>query len=253
MRRLILAAVTAAITGCLASMPAAAQDSGPAFQPLEMWACSFRDRKDQGDMDQVYELVEEGTGGVPYAAWQLNPYMAGNRYEDFDFIYLGAWADGSTMGADLENYFTNASDAAEAWEETAECAGFLYASSTIQAVPDSDDEGAGNFMLSISDCKIAHGRTGAQAIGAIRRFNDYRVANGAVVPTFAWFPAFGGGNAEYDFKLAQAYTGPQGLGDWVSWAIDNQSYNVRNAMTQGLVECDEARLYLGRTIMDSLN
>jgi hypothetical protein len=252
MKRLLLAASAATIAVCLAGTPAGAQDGGPAFQPLEMWACTFRDRMDQGDMDGVYERVAEGTGDTPYAAWQLTPYMAGNRYKDFDFIYLGAWPDGSTMGADLENYFTNAGDAAEAWEETAECAGFLYASNTIQEVPDSDDD-SGNFMLTISDCKVAHGRTAAQAIGALNRYNDYRVANGSAVPTFAWFPAYGNGGAEFDFKLAQAFAGPQEVGDSFSWFVDNQAYNVNNALTQGLVDCDEARLYFGRTIMDNMN
>jgi len=253
MKRLLLSAIVATTGLGLVAAPANAQDDAPSFVPLEMWTCKFRDRKDQDDMNQVYEGIEESVGDAQYAAWQLNPYMAGNRVDLFDFIYLGAWPDGSTMGADMANYFANAGEVGEAWDETVDCHGFLYASSTVQEVPESDDDGPGNFMMTVSDCKIAHGSTAAQAVGALRRFNDYRVANGAVVPTFVWFPAFGSGGAEFDFKLAQAYSGPQGLGDWVSWAIDNQSYNVRNAMTQGLVDCDEARLYNGRTLMDSMN
>ena len=253
MKKILLIAAAAATTWCLLAAPASAQDDGPMFQPLEMWTCKFRDRKDQDDMNDVYEGIAEATGGAPYAAWQLNPYMAGNRIDLFDFIYLGAWPDGSAMGADMANYFANAGDVGQAWEDTVECAGFLYASNTIQDVPDNGDDDSGNFMLAISDCKIAHGRTAAQAVGALNSYNDYRVANGSVVPTFVWFPAYGSGGAEFDFKLAQAYSGPQALGDQLSWFVDNQAYNVNNAMTQGLVDCDESRLYIGRTLMDSMN
>jgi hypothetical protein len=253
MKRSIRTALLAACTLLIGSPAIQAQDDGPAFQPLEMWACNFRDRKDQDDMDSVYEQLVDATGDAAYASWQLNPYFAGARVRDFDFLYLGAWSDGSAMGADLESYMADATEIGEAWDETVECGAMMFASNTIQDVPASDGEGSGTFMLTVSDCKIAHGRTAAQAIGAISRYNDYRVANGSVVPTFAWFPVYGDGSAEFDFKLAQAYSGPQAMGDQFSWIVDNQSYNVENALTQGLVDCDEARAYVGRTIMDNLD
>lgn len=253
MRKILLSCVTAIILAISAAPVSFAQDGGPPqFRPVEMWACKYKDGKDQGDMDNVYEGIVESASDEAYAAWHLTPYFVGNLQQQFDFIYLGAWADGSTFGSDLTYYFANGSDAIEAWEETVTCASLMFASSTIQPNPDNAG-GDGTFMLTISDCEVAKGRTNGQALGALRRFNDYRVANGSTVGTFAWFPVYGGGNAEFDFKLAHAYSGPQALGDDFQWYVDNEAYNVEGDLTEGLVSCDEARAYVGSTIMDNLN
>jgi hypothetical protein len=105
----------------------------------------------------------------------------------------------------------------------------------------------------VSDCNVSHGNSNGQAIGAISRFNEYRVDNGMEIGTIAWFPVYGGGEAEFDFKLLNVYTGPQHLGDGFSWYVDHQAYNVEGPMMEGVVDCDEARMYLGRTLMDSMN
>jgi len=253
MKKSFMTAALAALVPLFAGPPAMAQDDGPAFRPVEMWACKFKDRKDQDDLDRVYELEAQVSGGGGYSAWHLSPYMVGDRVEQFDFIYLGAWADGTTMGAGLAQYMANGQAAENAWDATLDCLGSMYASTRIQAVPAASGDGSGGFVMTISDCKVAHGSTAGQAIGALTRFNDYRVANGSTVPTFAWFPVYGGGGAEFDFKLAHAYTDVEALGNEFSWYVDHQAYNTYNQITQGVVDCDEARLYMGRTIVSGMN
>ena len=251
MNKTILTAALAAWAALLAGPKAMAQDDGPMFVPLEMWACKFKDRKDQDDMDQVYRALANGPGNEGYSAWHISPYMVGDRVEQFDFLYLGAWNDGSTMGSGLTSYMQGGQDIDEAWNATVDCMASMYASNTIQSVPDGDSDG--NFMLTVSDCKVADGSSGGQAIGALNRFNAYRVANGSTVPTFAWFPVYGGGGAEFDFKLVHAYSDAQNLGDEFSWYVDHQAYNTYNQITQGVVDCDEARLYNGRTLISGMN
>lgn len=202
-------------------------------------------------MNSVYEMIEanDDTGG--YAAWQLNPYMTGNLGQNMDFIYLGAWADNSTMGADLEDAWQNHPDIDEAWNETVDCQGLMFASLRIQANPEGGD-GSGNFMLSVTDCNTGHGIGNSQAVAAIRKFNDYRVANGLTLGTFVWFPVHGNGDADFDFKIATAYAGPRAWGDAGQWFVDNAAYRTRSAIGDGILECDVARMYVGRTLMDNL-
>jgi hypothetical protein len=253
MRKILLSIITVVVFATSGMQVSLAQDGGPPqFRPVEMWACQYRDGKDREDMDKVYEGFVDASSGAAYAAWHLTPYFVGNLQQQFDFIYLGAWENGSTFGGDLANLMANAGDAEEAWEETVTCASLMFASSRIQPNPDNADA-SGNFMITISDCNVDEGRTSAQALGALRRFNDYRVANGSTVGTFAWFPVYGGGTAEFDFKLAHAYAGPQALGDDFQWYVDNQAYVVEGELTEGLVSCDEARVYTGSTIMDNMN
>jgi len=252
MKRLFLVTLTAALTFSMNISTTFAQDGPPQFRPVEMWVCSFRDRKDQDDMDDVYEMIEASSGDTAYAAWQLNPFLTGSRGQNMDFIYLGAWADNSTMGADLENAWQNHPEADAAWNETVDCQGLMYASLQIQANPEGAD-GSGGFMLDVRDCNTGKGIGNGQAIDAIRKYNDYRVANGLTVGTFVWFPAYGDGNADFDFKIATAYAGPRAWGDAGQWFTDNAAYRTRNAIAEGILSCDEPRMYIGTTLMDNLN
>ena len=252
MKKLLLGVLAMVLTPLAGLNVAAAQDgSPPNFRPVELWACSFRDGKDQDDMNDVYDGLREGATDAPYAAYQLIPYFAGDLAAQFDFIYIGVWESGAAMGPDVDNYLSNVA-ADIGWEETVECVSALYASTRIEAPPDEPPED-GNFVLTISDCNVAHGRTTAQAMGALNRFNDYRVANGMTVPTIAWFSVFGGGDAEFDFKLLHVFENVTGVGNWFQWSVDNAAYRVSGDMMEGLVSCDESRMYLGSTIMNNMN
>lgn len=252
MKKLLLSTVAAACTLFLGTGITSAQDGVPEIRPVEMWVCNYRDGKDQGDMDKAFEDFVEATEGDAYAGYRLVPsYRAGDQ--SFDFIYLGVWESGSMMGRDLADYATKGGDADEAWDEVADCpASLMYGSIRIQQNDDAG-EGSGNFMLSISDCKLAHGVSNGQALGALTRFNDYRVASGSSVGTIAWFPIYGGGDVGFDFKLAHVYSGQQHFGDSFQWFVDNQAYLVQEDMLNGVVSCDVPRLYSGDTILNNMN
>jgi len=247
MKRLSISAVTALCVFTIGLAPVQSQDGPPQFRPIELWVCNFNDGKDQGDMNDVYDDIVEASGDTAYSAFQLNPYFAGQRGQNIDFVYLGAWGDGSVMGADMAGYLGTPD---EDWDDTVDCQGSMMGSNWIQPIDAPND--SGNFVMTVADCTVDHGSSAAQAVGAITRYNDYRVANGMTIGTLVWFPVYGGGDAEFDFKLVHVYTGAQQMGDSFKWSIDNAAYNVSNSMRQGLVACDDARLYTGRTIMNNL-
>ncbi len=252
MKKLLLSAVATACMLFVGSGVTFAQDDGvPQFRPVEMWVCSYRDGKDQGDFDDVLEDLVKVEAAGPYAAFRLFPSFR-TADQDFDFLYLGVWPDGSTMGSGMANYGENGGDVEEAWDSVADCpTSVMYASMRIQ---DNDDgDGSGNFMLTVSDCKVGHALSNGQAIGALSRFNDYRVANGSTVGTITWFPVYGGGGADFDFKLAHVYSGAQHFGDSFQWFVDNQAYLVQQDMLDGIVSCDVPRVYIGETIMNNMN
>ena len=98
MKKLLVVTMATAVTFSTNVSTTHAQDGPPQFSPVEMWVCSFRDRKDQDDMNRVYEMIEADSGDTAYAAWQLNRYITGSLGQNIDFIYLGAWANNATMG-----------------------------------------------------------------------------------------------------------------------------------------------------------
>ena len=251
MKRLLLAATTAACTLFMGTGTSFAQDGPPQFAPVELWACNYRDGKDQGDLQPVLDDLVRLAGDTPTATRMLTPYLRGPQ-QAMDFIYIAVWPDGSTMGRDVANYMENGSAADQAWEDTVECnASSLYGRLSINQ-PSAEPDDGDNFVLTVSDCKVAHGRSTGQAIGAIQRFNEYRVANGADITELLWFPVYGGGGAEYDFKQVHVFNDYQHLGDTFQWFSDNQAYLVNQDMTDGLVSCDEARVYTGNNLSDTL-
>lgn len=252
MKRSFLAAAVAACTLFMGMGPSFAQDEGvPQFRPVELWACSYRDGKDESDFDDVLEDLVEAVGDDVYAAFRLAPVFRGPD-QAFDFIYLGVWESGASMGSDMAGYAETMGDVNEAWDETVDCpASIMFASLRIQ--DDAGDDGPGNFMLTVSDCSLGHGMSNGQALGALTRFNDYRVANGSTVGTIVWFPVYGGGGADFNFKLAHVYSGAQHFGDSFQWFVDNQAYLVQEDMMSGVVSCDVPRVYNGETIMNNLN
>jgi len=251
MKRLLLAATTAACTLFMGTGLTFAQDGPPQFAPVELWACDYRDGMDQGDLDDVLEDLAELGGDTPNAIRMLYPYLRGPQ-QAMDFIYIETWPNGSTMGRDVNNYFENGADVSEAWNDTVECSASLLYGRLMINQPSAEPDDDNNFILTVSDCNVAHGRSNGQAIGAIQRYNEYRVANGSDITTLLWFPVYGGGGAEFDFKQVHVYNDYQHLGDSFQWVVDNEAYAVNQDMTDGLVSCDEARVYIGNNVSNTL-
>ena len=249
MKKFSVAAIAAILTLPAGISGALAQENRPGWYPLEMWACSFKDRKDQDDMDAVYKMISEETD-TPYGAWQMNPYLVGNRIEDFDFIYIGAWPNGNVMGADIANLFSGQYASSSAWGEVVDCMGSMYTGINIKPNPDVED---GHYFLSVSDCNSGHGVSNGQAVNGIRRYADYLEENGQSLGVHVWFPAHGGGEADFDFKLLYVYGGPGAWGDAWQWRVNNMAVQARRNYMDGVVSCDESRLYSTRTLMNTMD
>lgn len=255
MRKLLLSitsAIAIAVSGISLSF---AQDDGPPnFVPVEMQVCNYNDGKNAGDfddaMDKMLQWMEENDG-APYAAWKINKWYAGGT-QDWDFLYLGAWPDGSTMGRDNQQYGATGEDAIEAFLDVADCpASLMFASLQAKAPAESDGQGDG-FVLNISNCNVADGRDTWDAIAAMEAFAAYRDANGSPGGTYLWFPVLGGGEEDFDFKLVNSFASIEAYGDYFQWTVENAAYAKSGELTDGLVDCDVPRGYVGDTIVNTM-
>lgn len=255
MKRILIGIASALAVAASGAGVAFAQDDGPPnFVPVEMQVCNYHDGKDSGDLDDALDdMLEwmEDNDSAPYAAWILNKFFAAADRE-FDFLYLGAWPNGSTMGTDIAHYLSTAGDAIAAYADVADCpASFLFASLNVKEPPESDGQGDG-FVVTMSDCSVADGRKTADAIGAMREYGAYRDANGSPGGTYLWFPAYGGGAAEFDFKLVNTHASVEAFGNNYQWIVENAAYLKQAELMDGLVDCDVARAYAGDTIVNTM-
>jgi hypothetical protein len=254
MRKILVsffAAVVVAITGINISF---AQDGAPPnFTPVEMQACSFKDRKDSGDFDDAMtKMVKwmDDNNSEPYASWVLEKMYTGPDRE-FDFLYVGAWPNGSTMGKDITEYRATASAEIEAFADVADCpASLLYASMTIKDPPEGDLARDG-VVITMSDCKVADGRKVIDAVAAMRAYGDYRTENGSPGGTWLWFQVYGGADGDINFKLINSHTNVQALGNAFQWGVENAAYRKSGALMEGLVDCDVPRAYDADSVVNT--
>jgi hypothetical protein len=144
-----------------------AQDGGPPnFVPVEMQVCNYRDGKDRDDLDKSLNEMTKwmaDNDSEPYAGWIVEKWITGGT-QDFDFLFLNAWPNGSTMGKDITEYGATAGDAMEAFNDVAECpATLLLGSLTVKEPPEGASD-ADDFVLTITDCNVADGRKVQDAI-----------------------------------------------------------------------------------------
>ncbi len=246
----ITAAIAVAFSGMGLSF---AQDEADVLdlRPIEIDVCSYSDGQDQDDYDNVMaRMVKwmEDNDSEPYAAWRLNKLYAGDQ--DFDFVYLGAWSSGTSMGKDVAQYASSAGDIIEAINNVVECAGLSMFTSLN--VKESDGDGTGSFVLTVSDCNVADGHRTGDAIRALVEYGEYRDATGSPGGMWIWFPTLGNGEEDFDFKLASSYRSVEALGDAFQWNMDNQAYIERRELFTGLLSCNVPRGYIGDTIVNTL-
>ena len=231
-----------------------AQDDSdvPNLTPIELQLCNYHNGQDRADYDKAVGKMQQwmdDNDAEPYAAWRLQSFFTGAR-TGFDFIYLGAWASGTSMGKDIAQYRATAGDAIAAAEKAADCANSqMYTSLNVK---ESDGDGTGDFILTVTDCTVADGRTTANAIDALVEWGQYRDANGSPGGMWIWFPRYGDGDADFNFKLASSYSSMEEFGNYFQWNRDMQGYLKRNELFGGLLDCNVARAYTGDTLVNTL-
>jgi hypothetical protein len=256
MRKTAISVGTAIVVALSGANISFAQDGAPPnITPVEMQACSYKDRKDRDDLDSAMNRMVtwmEEENSPPYSAWILEKLYTGAD-RTFDYLYVGAWPDGSVMGQDITQYRATAGDEIEAAAEVSDCpANLLYGSLNTKEPPEGDLARDG-VVITMTDCKVAEGRKVPDAIAAIREYGEYRAANGSPGGTWVWFPIYGGGaDGDANFKILNSHTDIQAFGNFYKWNIDNASYRKRNELSEGLLSCDTARAYLADSVVNTM-
>ena len=89
--------------------------------PVEIWACTFNDGQDESDLDKVtvrWNKFLDDNGATGHAAWVLTPFHY-TPEQDFDFLWMEAYADGNAMGSNTHLWITKGGDVSEDYNEVA--------------------------------------------------------------------------------------------------------------------------------------
>lgn len=216
--------------------------------PVELYVCNFNDGQDAGDLDRVtrrFNDYMDKKNADYYAAWTLSPYFYGPT-QNVDFIWMGAYRDALALGADTDEWLSTGREIAEAFDEVAECNTHLGLNSAMYKSPPNNETPASS-IISIMDCKLNEGHRYSDIRSAELKWAEHMNSVGSTAGTWHWFPRFGGGTAEYDYKVVNAYANFSEMGKDLERRANGGDFSVSQDIFGDIDECDDARVYVAQS------
>ena len=251
MNKIGIAAIASALV--LLSSIAYAQyaEELPSFSPVETYTCMYNEGMGPDDLDDAVDKWNkwmDKEGQTNYFASTLVPIYFGS--ETFDFGWLGFYPTGAEMGAGSDHWLAKGGEHAANFAAVADCDTHTgFASTEVKAPADNGEEDDGQFILTFTDCKITAEDESTDILGAIGQWTAYATESGYKNGAWVMFPVYGGGGAEYDFKMVQGHDDLSSLGqDWDRYAKGD--YIKAGEFNPGLYDCDDARVYAGTVRRD---
>jgi hypothetical protein len=241
-----LSAVLVGMVIALLGTSSALADGMPPWRlvPVDIWTCSFNDRKDMGDLDdwaEKFNAWADDQEDDTYAAWTLTPMYYGSG-QDFDFIWLGAWKDANAFGAGWDSWNATNNGLMREFTEISSCNEHSNLVSGAFRLPEDVDM-SGNGVIMVSDCKQHEGASDMAVGNAMERWVGVLDEAGAKNAIYHWWPVFGGGDADFDFKRVEVYENYTDLGAMYEMMGNGNLYQRYQALLGPVVSCDESRVY----------
>ena len=212
--------------------------------PIESYACTYNEGMGPADLDAAtdkFNAWADKQGIDDYSAWTLVPFYSSPEQE-FDVLWFGASEKAADLGRVQDMWLATGSKEAEAFAEVMDCGGHAaFASLRMKQAAESDDDS--NFVATFSDCNVADGMTFDDLYGPIKEWGEYKAEAGSEAGHYVFFPSFGGGNEDFDFKWVSTAESFEALG--ADWDQFNESgWAKANELFQGKLRCDSSRAYV---------
>ena len=111
----------------------------------------------------------------------------------------------------------------------------------MQTPPKRDNPS--NIVVSFTDCNTADDASFDDLYEPIIEFGKYQAGRGSTAGMWVFFPSYGGGGEDFEFKLVAAYQNPEDLGaDRDRYSVDG--WQKANELFAGKLKCDSSRSYL---------
>ena len=242
------AAILAAIVSLFLTVPALAQvskDGMGKVLPVELFPCNYRDGQGEAELNEVidrWSSYADDKGIDNYAAWTLMPYHFGPD-QDFDVIWMGAFSDGNAMGSTIGEWLTSGGELQAAFARVLDCDAHLLLSSAMYMAP-ADNRTPASAIISMMDCELNKGHRYSDIKAAELRWVEYLRGAGSRAGYWHWFPTFGGGDAEYDYKVVTAYRDYAELGESFERYANGGGRETSEGIFADIDDCDDARVYV---------
>jgi len=243
MKKILLSLLASGVILALGLSNSLAQDEeGGGIFPVEIYTCKYAKGKDAADLDAVSEKWRKWADGREwqgYSAWTMTPFYS-SPDQDFDVIWMGTTPTARELGVAQDDWLANGGKLSAEFDSIIPCDSHSNFAVLNFKPPPQNDNPPDNVVISFSDCKIADGKSfGHDVAPSLAAWAKHRGEQGSEAGHWVFFPAYGGGGEEYDFKFVTGHRNHEQQG------IDYDNYDADKAreLFNGIVECDSSRVY----------
>jgi hypothetical protein len=210
---------------------------------VEVYTCNYADGKGPADLDKVvanWNKWADDQGVSDYSAWTLTPFYSSPEQE-FDVIWMGVTETGEGMGAAQDSWLANGGAMQAEFDSVSPCnAHSMFAAVQFKDPPDREDPSS--VVISFSDCTIGDGKSFSEDVApALKAWGEFRAGHGSTAGHWVFFPVYGGGGEEYDFKSVTSNS------NYAAAGADFDNYDpakAREIFPRGMLDCDSSRSYI---------
>lgn len=212
--------------------------------PVELYACTYNDGQGPAELEKVitrWSKYMDDNDTNNYAAWTLTPVYYGEE-QDFDLIWLGAYKDGNAMGEGTDNWLATGGELQAAFDKVLTCNAHIAMASAMYKAP-ADNATPSSGFLTMMDCKLNEGHRYPDIKSAEMKWAKYLADSGSKAGYWHWFPLYGGGDADFDYKVVFAYPDFAEIGTSFERMANGGGREMSEDIFGDVDECDDARVY----------
>jgi hypothetical protein len=245
MKKILTASAASALV--LGMAPALAdnhEQEARRYVPVETYTCNYRAGKGPTDLDQVIDNWNEwmdANGGTDYFAMTLAPHYYGEN--TFDVGWLGSWPSGEAMGRGTDTWMAKGSEIGMQFYEVIDCDSHTNFATTELKSP-GEGPAPDTLVLAFSDCTGPEDSSKwPELMAGLDAWTGHQIETGYNEGSWMMFPAYGGGDFDFDFKLVSAWDNHTANGQDYQRYIDQQDWEKQGELIGDLMDCDVSRLY----------
>lgn len=248
MKKMLISTLVSSVVFLAGSVTVSAQDDGILVIPVELFTCTYNSRQGPDDLDDVidrWNAWADRNAIDYYAAWTLTPYYFSPEQE-FDVIWLGAAKDAVALGRGQSLWVNGEHGLQDDFDEVMTCDSHSnFASINFKAPPDNATPQ--NSILTFSDCTYEDGASFAALGAAMAQWSQYQSDAGSAAGIWHWYPVYGGGGEEFDFKWLESHASLESMGaDYEAYG-NGGGYMTNGRLLGHLIDCDSSRAYLAQS------
>jgi hypothetical protein len=220
--------------------------------PVELYTCKYKEGQTKANLMSVidgWNRFQDAQKTDSYAAWLLTPYFYGTE-QDFDVIWLGAYKDGNAMGKGLQNWLTKGGEQQAAFAKVIDCDAHSAYASAMYKAPAAGSTPASGF-ITIMDCKLNEEHKYPDIKAAELKWAEHLRKSGSKAGYYHWMPYFGGGDADFDYKVAFAYSSFEEIGADFEGFANGGGRELSMEIFGDIDECDDARVYISTSVREA--